>query len=124
MKETNHDYQNCLVGNHYDRDMTGQHNSWYEFKKNWVGFEESSYDDTYHFIFRYDIHLQEDGAYTLELCSMLQRKGIYVHIYVYNISQHQLDNQVAPWLEGRRDYIRQLWDMPLDKSKENQKDGL
>lgn len=109
MKETKHDYQNCLCGNYHDGKMNGNHDSWQEFVDNWLGFECNSYDDTYHFIFRYDIHKQEDGLYTLELCAMLQRKGIYVHINVMNVTQVELDTVVLAWLKCRKDYLDSLW---------------
>lgn len=116
MKETKHDYQGCLVGNHYDAKMTGTYKSWEEFKSNHLGFyyEGDShrvlcFDDRYHFVFRYDIHKQEDGNYELEICMMLERKGIYTHLYIENIEQEQLDTEVKEWLEDRYEYIKNLW---------------
>jgi len=38
LKETKHDYQNCLVGNYYDSNMTGIYDSWEEFKDTHLGF--------------------------------------------------------------------------------------
>lgn len=111
MKETNHDYQNCLCGNYYDGKMNGSYNSWNEFKETWLGFLTNGYDDTWHFVFRYDIHKQEDENYRLELCCMLQRKGIYVSINIYNIDQKTLDMEVSEWLIGRKQYIDNLWNL-------------
>ena len=108
MKETDHDYQNCLCGNFYDSNMTGELDSWDDFTKTHSGFCQNGYDDTYNFIFRYDIH-KNDDKYTLELCMMLQRKGIYAHLWVYNITQDELDTVVHDWLLGRKQYIDNLW---------------
>ena len=110
MKETKHDYQGCLVGNHFSKNCTGYFYSWEDFKKGFLGFtSDSSYDDTYHFVFRWDVNKELDGLYTLELCIMLQRKGIYIHQYIYNINQEILDGEVKGWLKGRKGYIDKLW---------------
>ena len=114
LKETKHDYQGCLCGNHYDSKCTGEFVCWEEFKSNWAGFSSSGYDDTYHFIFRYDIHKEDDGRYTLELCCMLQRKGIYIHLYIYNITQEDLNNEIYGWLNQRSKYIKDLWQEVLN----------
>lgn len=109
MKETNHDYQNCLVGNFYDSNCTGVFLSWSEFKDTFAGgFKESNYDDTYNFVFRYDIDKFKD-MYKLELCVMLQRKGIYLHLHIYNITQEELDGEVKEWLKERSIYLEKLW---------------
>ncbi|MEK3955831.1 MULTISPECIES: hypothetical protein [unclassified Psychrobacillus] len=109
MKETNHDYQNCLVGNYYDSDCTGKFSSWQDFKDTHAGFLSNGFDDTYHFVFRYDIYKQNDEEYTLELCMMLQRKGIYTHLFIENIDQNTLDEEVQAWLRSRSEYIKTLW---------------
>lgn len=109
MKETDHDYQNCLVGNFYDNKTTGKFDSWEEFRGEHYGFMSDGFDDTYHFVFRYDIHKQDDGNFQLELCMMLQRKGIYSNLTIKNISQDILDTEVYQWLKGRSEYIKNLW---------------
>lgn len=109
MKETKHDYQNCLTGNFYDDKCTGQYNSWEEFKETHCGFQKEGFDDTYNFVFRYDIYKQKDNNYCLELCMMLQRKGIYTHLYIYNIDQNTLNTEVKEWLKDRYNYIKKLW---------------
>lgn len=115
MKETKHDYQNCLTGNFYDSKMYGIFSSWEEFKHTHWGFKgvdttnPNAFDDTYHFVFRYDIHKQEDGNYRLELCMMLQRKGIYSNLDIMNIDQTTLDSEVSEWLKERSKYIKHLW---------------
>ena len=111
MKETNHDYQGCLCGNFYDSDMSGRFESWGDFVKTHYGFcRQDGFDDTYHFVFRYDIH-KNDDKYTLELCMMLQRKGIYSHLVIKNITQNELDTVVHDWLLGRKQYLDSLWDI-------------
>lgn len=114
MKETKHDYQNCLVGNFYDSKCTGQYSSWEIFKNDYLGFTSTGFDDTYHFVFRYDIDRQRDNNYCLELCIMLQRKGIYTHLYIYNIEQTTLDTEVKEWLKGRNKYMESLWNEVID----------
>lgn len=109
MKETNHDYQNCLCGNFYDDKCTGEFKSWDDFKTTHSGFLQNSFEDTYHFVFRYDINEQKDSKYCLELCMMLQRKGIYTHLYIYNIDQDVLNTEVKEWLKSRYDYMKNLW---------------
>lgn len=109
MKETNHDYQNCLCGNFYDSNCTREYESWEDFKNVYLGFNSDGFDDRYHFVFRYDITKQKDGNYYLELCIMLQRKGIYSHIYIYDIDQHTLDTEIKDWLKDRQAYINKLW---------------
>ncbi|GAA0348123.1 hypothetical protein GCM10008931_44290 [Oceanobacillus oncorhynchi subsp. oncorhynchi] len=112
LKETDHDYQNCLVGNFHDSDYNGSFDTWEEFKKDFSGFHSENhltYDDTYHFVFRYDIHRQENENYRLELCVMLQRKGIYIHLNVRNIDEQLLNSEVKQWLQDRNDYIQSLW---------------
>ena len=109
MKETNHDYQGCLTGNYYDSKCTGEYDSWEEFKGNYAGFCSNGFDDRYHFVFRYDIHKEKDNKYCLELCVMLQRKGIYTHLYINNIDQDSLDTEIKEWLKGRSQYIQNLW---------------
>jgi hypothetical protein len=109
MNETDHDYQNCIVGNYYDSNMTGGFDSWEEFKNTHLGFTSTGFDDTYHFVFRYDIHKQDDENYTLELCMMLQRKGIYTHLFIKNIEQETLNVEVHQWLKDRSEYIKNLW---------------
>lgn len=111
MKETNHDYQGCLTGNYYDSSMTGSYESWESFKNVWAGFNNLGYDDTYHFIFRYDIHKEEEELYVLELCVMLQRKGIYVHIWIKNITQNELNSEIFEFLKERKKYLNALWDL-------------
>lgn len=109
MKETKHDYQNCLVGNFYDGKCTGKYDSWEEFKSTYLGFCSDGFNDTYHYVFRYDIHKEDDNTYTLELCIMLQRKGIYTHLYIFDIDKNILGTEVKEWLKGRYDYIKNLW---------------
>jgi hypothetical protein len=109
LNETKHDYQNCLVGNYYDKNMSGEFESWEDFKETHCGFMEQGFDDTYHFVFRYDIHKQSMTEYTLELCMMLHRKGIYTHLFIRNIDQKTLDTEVYEWLKGRNEYIKNLW---------------
>lgn len=110
LKETQHDYQNCLVGNFYDNKCTGEYETWEDFKNTHAGFGANDfYNDTYNFVFRYDIHKQDDSKYRLELCIMLQRKGIYTHLYIRNIDQNTLNTEVKEWLKGRSKYITHLW---------------
>lgn len=109
LKETNHDYQNCLVGNFYDNKTTGVFDSWEEFKEKHYGFMSDGFDDTYNFVFRYDIHKQDNDCYKLELCMMLQRKGIYSNLTIKNITQNILNIEVYEWLKGRSEYIKNLW---------------
>jgi hypothetical protein len=113
MRETEHDYQGALVGNHYDRRMTGVFDSWESFKETHLGFSSKGFDDTYHFVFRYDIY-KEDGKYQLELCMMLQRKGIYTHLWIDNIDQKTLDVEIKNWLKSRSEYMKDLWKEVLD----------
>jgi hypothetical protein len=110
LNETDHDYQSCLVGNYYDNKMTGTFHSWEEFKDTHLGFTSQGFDDTYHFVFRYDIHKLEDDKYNLELCMMLQRKGIYTHLFIHNIDKKILDTEVYEWLKGRSGYLKSLWE--------------
>ncbi|MBS5814573.1 MAG: hypothetical protein KIC96_07720 [Enterococcus casseliflavus] len=112
MEETQHDYQGCLMGNFYSTEPSGNYDSWKKFKNTWLGFANNDdgftkYDDTYHFLFRYDVHKYEDN-YILELCFMLQRKGIYSHIYV-DVTQDDLNLEIPKWLEGRKKYLEKLW---------------
>lgn len=109
LKETNHDYHGCVTGNFYDNNCTATFESWNEFKTTHCGFLKDGFDDRYHFVFRYDIHRQRDNNYCLELCIMLQRKGIYTHLYIRNIDQNVLDTEVFEWLKGRSEYIKNLW---------------
>ena len=111
MKETKHDYQGCLTGNYYDSKCTGEFNSWSDFKNTHLGFNNSKegFDDRDHFVFRYDIHKQNDDNYILDLCMMLDRKGIYTHLYIYNISQKLLNTEIKEWLKYRKKYLSELW---------------
>lgn len=111
MKETYHDYQGCLVGNYHDSNMTGKFNSWNDFKEDYHGFLSNGYDDRYHFVFRYDIYSRPNDKYVLELCVMLQRKGIYTHLYINNITQNELDTEIKQWLLERKQYLLSLWDI-------------
>lgn len=114
LKETKHDYQNCIMGNFYDDKCTGQYSSWEVFKNTHSGFDFNNFDDRYHYVFRYDIHKQKDGDYYLELCVMLQRKGIYTHLNIYNIDQNTLDTEVKEWLKGRYNYVKKLWNEVIE----------
>lgn len=114
LKETDHDYQNCLVGNYFSSDMTGIFASWNEFKETHLGFMTSGFDDTYYFVFRYDIHKQNNGKYQLELCMMLQKIGIYTHLFIKDIDQETLDTEVYEWLKGRSSYMKELWKEVMD----------
>lgn len=113
LKETKHDYQNCLVGNYYDKNCGATFNSWEEFKKEHYGFfdatKNNNFDDTYNYVFRYDIYKNNDDLYTLELCIMLQRKGVYNHLYIKNIDEKLLNTEIKEWLKKRHDYIKELW---------------
>lgn len=109
MKETKHDYQNCIMGNFYDSKCTREYECWEDFREIYLGFNSTGFDDRYHFVFRYDIDKKSNELYQLELCIMLQRKGIYTHIYINNISQDILDTEVKSWLKSRYDYIKKLW---------------
>lgn len=109
LKQTNHDYHNCITGNYYDNNCTGRFNSWDKFKKEFLGFTSEGFDDTYHFVFRYDIHKNKDN-YTLELCVMLQRKGVYLHLWIENINEYILNTEIKKWLEARSKYIKNLWE--------------
>lgn len=114
MKETNHDYQGCIVGNFYSSDCSATFDSWDNFKLTHSHFQDNTSnncDDTYNFVFRYDIHKKSVDVYQLELCMMLQRKGIYTHIIINNISQKLLDTEIKKWLEGRKEYILKLWEL-------------
>lgn len=112
LKETTHDYQRALVGNYYSNEPDGAYDSWQEFKDIWAGFHSPTnvekFDDTYHFLFRYDINDREELGFQLELCFMLQRKGIYTHIYVNNIQEDDMP-EITKWLKGRKAYMLQLW---------------
>lgn len=116
LKETNHDYQCCIVGNFYDNNCNGEYSSWSEFKTNYLGFDnsESGFDDRYHYVFRYDIHKQRDEYYCLELCVMLQRKGIYSNLRICNVDIETLNSEVKEWLKCRYKYIKNLWSEVLD----------
>lgn len=113
LKDTNHDYSKCLMGNAYSNDANGHFDSWESFKENWGGFiyrksdGVTSYDDTYNFLFRYDLNVDDDSNY-LELCFMLQRKGIYVNVIVDNITEKDMP-EITEWLKGRKEYLKQLW---------------
>lgn len=109
LKETNHDYQNCLMGNFYDNKCTGVFKSWDEFKNTHNGFYKDGFDDRYNFVFRYDINKQNENIYILELCMMLQRKGVYTHLYIQNIDQSTLNTEVYDWLKERSIYLKNLW---------------
>lgn len=114
LKETKHDYQNCLCGNFYDINTTQTFDSWNQFKDNYIGFAKDdplfeNYDDTYNFIFRYDIFEKKEDVYSLELCAMLQRKGIYTHLFINNITEIELNGEIKTWLDGRLKYLKQLW---------------
>lgn len=109
MRETEHDYQGALCGNYFSNDMSGTHESWNEFKNVHAGFWCDGYDDTYNFVFRYDIHKRQE-LYELELCIQLQRKGIYTHLMINNITQEELDGEIKEWLSERRKYIHKLWE--------------
>lgn len=89
--------------------FNAQFSSWEMFKNTHSGFTSEGFDDTYHYVFRYDIYKQKDGMYYLELCMMLQRKGIYTHLYIYNIDQDTLYIEVKEWLKERYRYIYNLW---------------
>lgn len=109
MKKTKHDYQGCIVGNFFTNKYNYNFSSWEDFKNNFAGFTTKDFDDTYHYIFRYDIHEEKKGFYILELCCMLQRKGIYTHLLINNISQNLLDTEIKTWLQDRVKYIKSLW---------------
>lgn len=114
LKETKHDYQNCLCGNFYDNKMTGIIDSWEKFKNTYYAFAKDdplfeNFDDTYHFVFRYDIYKQKDEKYKLELCIMFQRKGVYSHLYIENITDEELNGEVKMWLKERLKYLKKLW---------------
>lgn len=109
LQETKHDYQRCLVDNFYDGECNGEYNSWDDFKNIHFAFSQEGFDDRYHFVFRYDIHKQDDNRYMLELCIMLQRKGIYTHLYIYDIDRNTLNTEVEEWLKYRGKYIKDLW---------------
>lgn len=109
MKETNHDYAGALTGNYFSNDCNGSFDSWHKFKSIWAGFVPEQYDDTYNFLFRFDVK-KVARTYELELCFMLQRKGIYSHIRVKNITQEELDTEVRQWLKGRKKYMDSLWE--------------
>lgn len=114
MKETKHDYQNCYTGNPYDSKCNGEYQNWEDFKNNFAGFTDKNnfkeYDDTYHFIFRYDINKTKNG-YELELCIMLQRKGIFLNIWIKDINDNIYNLEIKEWLEDRKKYINQLWNI-------------
>lgn len=115
LKETKHDYQNCLVGNFYDNECNNEFNSWKDFKHTHLGFiSNNKFDDTYNYVFRYDIYKQDNGLYKLELCMMLQRKGIYTHLYINDIDEKLLNTEVKEWLKDRCEYIKKLWKEILD----------
>lgn len=109
MKETNHDYQNCVAGNYHDSNCNGYFSSWSEFKSTFAGFDSEGFDDTYHFVFRYDINETSTNLYELKLCILLQRKGIYVHIAIDNIPKELLNTEINQWLKERFSYMGKLW---------------
>lgn len=112
MKATEHDYQGCVGSNFYDNKCNGQYDSWDDFKKHYLGFyDNDNFDDTYHFVFRYDIYISDvkRNKYTLGLCILLQRKGIYTNIFINNINQYLLDTEIKKWLQERYKYMKSLW---------------
>ena len=109
LKETDHAYQGALCGNP-KKSYNGRFESWDEFKDTHVGFlGENNFDDDYNFVFRYDIYNQENGLYKLEVCILLQRKGIYTNLDIYNIESETLNTEVKEWLKGRAEYLKKLW---------------
>lgn len=116
IKETRHDYQGCLMDNFYDIEgkSSCEFNNWEDFKERFTGgFSDKNnfrnYDDTYNFVFRYDIDKKEDNTFSLELCIMLQRKGVYIHNFINNIDEKTLNTEVKEWLKGRCNYLKLLW---------------
>lgn len=115
MKETEHSYQGSVSGNYYSNEANSLFEGWKNFKEEWVGIgpddkiSVDDYDEDYNFLFRYDIEKQKSHGYALSLFFLMQRKGIYSHIIVTNISQKELDEEVKEWLTVHKVYIEKLW---------------
>lgn len=116
VKATDHDYQGAVSGNYYSNDPNYTYPSWAEFKAVWAGIRDGddistygNYDDTYNFLFRYDINDRGENGFELELCFLLQRKGIYSHIFVENIVDEDMP-EINEWLKGRKEYLMALWE--------------
>lgn len=113
LQATTHDYQGAVSGNGYDSNANGTYPSWQTFKEAWGGFNATEapfadYDDTYNHLFRFDVSETEGVGFSLELCFLLPRKGIYAHIVVEDLSQTDWD-EIRIWLKGRRAYQQTLW---------------
>lgn len=117
LKETDHDYAGAVNGNYYSNQPNQRYSSWEAFKTLWAGMHTDEdieqFDDTYNFVFRYDIlEFERDDSdetyFSLELCILLQRKGIYAHVRVDNIVQEDMP-EITKWLKGRKEYAMNLW---------------
>lgn len=102
MREIVLDNQKYLRENYQEGGYNFTRRSWNEFINNWLGFNAGEYNDAYLFLFKFDIRKQDDGNYRLELCFMLQKKRIYLHLDVLNITQNELDSEVKEWLSDRK----------------------
>lgn len=130
LKDTNHDYGGIIPGNFYSNEPNGFYNSWNKFKNEWWGFHSKkppfeNYDDTYHFLFRFDVNkycnednckylncqeegINHDSIYELELYFLLQRKGIYSKVTIHDISEEDW-KEIQIWLKGRKAYLDKVW---------------
>ena len=106
-KTTYHDYAGCVEGNYFTSNSMF-YDSWQDFTENWLGFESTGYDDTYHCLLRFDLTVNQLGS--LELFFLLPRKGIYMKVYVPAITKEEWQEEIVPWLRGRKQYMAELWE--------------
>lgn len=101
--EIDHNYY-CSSGE------TNECESWQDFLDEW-----DKADKDYNFLFRFDVRddnvgwEQElaEGTRLLRLYYILQRKGLILEVQV--TFQENEEEVVKAWLQGRFDYLKELW---------------
>lgn len=110
--EANHSYY-CSESNFFDRDYTTEYNSWEEF----IEAEDDS-DDDLNLVFRWDWKISnkegedyyepdEPTTHQLQLCYMLQRKGIYRAVIV-DVEEDD-EEKIRKWLAPKYQKMLEIW---------------
>lgn len=109
LKETEHSYY-CNDKNYYCANSLITYENFKDFYNEW-----GKLDIDYNYIFRFDLEEDKDyntkkplGTYTLKLYYMLQRKGNFVPINIYNVVENDII-QINELLKSHWEYTKDLW---------------
>lgn len=94
------------MSNYYSNDPYASYESWSDFYSEW-----NDADIDYNTCYRFDLKKPDPDEGTLwymQIIIIMQRKGIYKPIEVFNLTDDDVP-QIVDYLKKHRDYINEIW---------------